>query len=90
MKHSVVQTSEGLRINALVGPEKQKQLIEEFTKCAAGTCSCPTPQYEKVQSIDVSAQATGVTVNLKVKPGEAIDMADIEQCLDHTARQIDG
>jgi hypothetical protein len=56
-----------------VGLEKQRELVEEFAKCAAGTCSCPTPQYEKVQSIDVSAQATGVTVNLKVKPGEAIE-----------------
>jgi len=90
MKRSIVQTGEGLRIKASVCPEKQKQLIEEFIKCAAGTCSCPTPQYEKLQSIDVSAQATGVTVNLKVKPGEAIDVADIERCLDHTAQQIGG
>ena len=44
MKHTVETTSEGLRINASVGPEKQKELLEEFAKCAAGTCSCPTPQ----------------------------------------------
>ena len=90
MKHSIEQTSEGLRIEASVTPGKQKELLEEFAKCAGGTCSCPTPQYEKVQSIDVTAQATGVTVNLKVKPGEAIDMADIERCLDNTAQRIGG
>lgn len=90
MKHTVEKTNEGLRISATAGPEKQKALLEEFAKCAAGTCSCPTPQYEKVQSIDVSAQDSGVTVNLKVKPGESIDVADIERCLDHTAQQIGG
>jgi hypothetical protein len=90
MKHSIEQTTEGLRINASVTPEKRKELLDEFAKCAGGTCSCPTPQYEKVQSIEVSEQATRVTVTLKVKPGEAIDIADIEQCLDHTAQQIAG
>ena len=53
-----------------------------------GSCSCPTPQYDKVQSIDVKAQPTGVTVDLQVKSGEAIDAADIDRCMQHTAKQI--
>lgn len=88
MKHKVETTGEGLRINASVSPEKQSELLQEFAKCAAGTCSCPTPQYEKVESMQIKAQSTGVTVDLQVKPGEAIDVADIERCLDHTAKQI--
>ncbi len=88
MKHTIEQTAEGLRITAAAPPEKQRALLDELAKCAAGTCSCPTPQYEKLQSIDIGAQDAGVTVNLKVKPGEAIDTEDIERCLDHTARQI--
>jgi hypothetical protein len=88
MKHAIETTSQGLRISASVSPEKQKALLEEFAKGAAGTCSCPTPQYGKVQSIDVKPQPAGVTVDLQVKPGEAIDVADIEQCLKHTAKQI--
>lgn len=88
MKHTVETTTEGLRVNASVNPGKQKALLEEFAKCAAGTCSCPTPQYDKVQSIDVKSQPAGVTVDLQVKPGEAIDLADIERCLEHTAKQI--
>jgi hypothetical protein len=88
MKHTIEQTAEGLRITAASPRGKQKALLEELAKCAAGTCSCPSPQYGKLQSIDVSAQDAGVTVDLKVKPGEAIDTEDIERCLDHTARQI--
>lgn len=88
MKHTIETTNEGLRISASVPSDKQQELLEEFAKCAAGTCSCPTPQYAKVQSIDVQPRAAGVTVDLTLKPGEAIDVADIEQCLAHTARQI--
>ena len=88
MKHMIEQTAEGLSITAAAPPEKQKALLDELAKCAAGTCSCPTPQYEKLQSIEISAQGSGVTVKLTVKPCEAIDTDDIERCLDHTARQI--
>lgn len=88
MKHEVEQTSEGVRIRATVAAESQRALLDEFAKCAAGACACPTPQYEKVQAMDVTTHEAGVTVELKVKPGESIDITDIERCMEHTARQI--
>lgn len=88
MNYSINQDASGIRIDAAVAPASQHKLLDEFAKCAAGTCSCPTPQYEKVQSMDVKAHADGVTVELRVKPGEALDVADIEKCLEHTAKQI--
>ena len=48
MKHTIEQTADGLRISAEAPQEKQKGLLDELAKCAAGTCSCPTPQYEKL------------------------------------------
>ncbi len=87
MKHTIEQTADGLRISALAPQNQQQGLLDELTKCAAATCSCPTPQYEKLSSIDVKAEADRVTVDLKVKPGEQIDPADIERCLAHTAQQ---
>lgn len=90
MKHTVDQTTDGIRITAVASPEKQQALLEEFAKCAAGTCSCQTSQYDKVESIDVTAQEVGVTVTLKTKTGESIDVTDIERCLDHTAQVIGG
>ena len=88
MKHTIEQTDEGLRIRAAVGQDKQTALLDEFGKCAAGTCACPTPQYQKLESMQVSSQEGAVTVDLKVKIGEVVDVADIETCLDHTARLI--
>lgn len=87
MKHTIEQTSDGLRIRA-EAPEDQRQgLVDELAKCAAGTCSCPTPQYERLSAIHVKADPGGVTVDLKVKPGEQIDTADIEKCPQHTGQQ---
>ncbi len=87
MKHTIERTVNGLRISAEAPLAQQKGLLEELGKCAAGTCSCPSPQYEKLSAIDVKADADRVTVDLKVKPGEEVDTADIEKCLAHTAQQ---
>lgn len=88
MKHTVEKTASGLRITAAVDTDKQAALLEEFNKCASGTCSCPTPQYGKLEAIDVHAQPGLVSVELTAKAGEAIDTEDIERCLEHTAKQL--
>lgn len=90
MKYSIEKNSQGLRINADVGPAKQQHLLEEFAKCANGTCSCPSTQFEKLQSVDVSQTQSGVSVVLTVKSGEVLDQSDIEKCLNHTAQTIAG
>lgn len=89
MKYQLDQTAEGLRIEACVVPEQQARLLEEFGKCAAGTCSCPSTQYDKLASIQVSQGAQGVSVDLKAKPGENIDVEDIQRCLDHTGALLE-
>lgn len=88
MEYSLEKTSGGLRVNAAVPTEQQAKLLEEFGKCAAGTCSCPSTQYDKLAAIDVKQTADGVSVDLKARAGEAIDQADIARCLDHTANLI--
>jgi hypothetical protein len=90
MKYQINENADGLRIQATGSPEQQKTLLNEFQKCAAGTCSCPSTQYEKLQSIDVTPNATGLTVQLKAKSGDVIDRQDIERCLDHTSNLIQG
>jgi hypothetical protein len=89
MKYSVDQTSDGLRVEAEVPAEQQARLLEEFGKCATGTCSCPSTQYDKLASIDVMQTADGVSVHLKAKTGEVIDGDDIKRCLDFTAESME-
>lgn len=88
MKSSIEQTAEGLRIRAAVPQDKQDALMQELGRCAGGSCSCPTPQYEKLSAIELKATPEGITVDLKVKAGEEVDVEDIQQCLDHTAKQV--
>lgn len=88
MKYSVNPTPDGLHVSVAVPAEQQAKLLEEFGKCAAGTCACPSTQYAKLASIDVQQTAEGVSVALKAKDGEVIDGDDIRRCLDFTGESL--
>ncbi|MEO8652771.1 MAG: hypothetical protein ABI409_01470 [Ramlibacter sp.] len=88
MEYHMEENADGLRIQATVPPEQQKKLLEEFSKCSSGTCSCPSTQYEKLESMQVSQDTAGVTVELRAKSGETLDAKDIWRCLDFTGDLI--
>jgi hypothetical protein len=88
MDYSIKEGADGLHIDATVPPEMKKKLMDEIAKCAAGTCTCPSSQYDKLKGVDIISGPTGVAIELKVKPGERIDLGDVERCLEHTAKQI--
>jgi len=90
MTYRIDPTADGLHIDVATPAHKQQALMQEFGKCASGNCSCPSPQYEKLEAIDVQAGADGVQVNLKAKPGEILDAGDIAKCLDHTLKAVSG
>lgn len=88
MDYKIDEKVDGLHIDASVAPKTQQKLMEEMARCAAGTCSCPSTQYEKLEKIEVVPGQNGGSINLKAKSGEIIDRADIEKCLEHTAKIV--
>lgn len=88
MDYKITEQQDGLHIDADVPPEAQQKLMVELAKCASGTCSCPSTQYDKMEKIDVVPGKGGVSIDLKAKSGETIDRADIERCLEHTAKLV--
>lgn len=88
MDYAIKESKGGLKIDVAAPGEEQQKLLEELAKCAAGTCSCPSTQYEKLEKIDVVPGQAGVSIELQVKAGETLDKADITRCLEHTAKLI--
>lgn len=88
MKVSVQGDATSLQISMAEVGDQQAALLQSLQACAEGRCSCPTPEYAKLQSIDVQPGADGIEVTLVAKPGEQIDRTAIDQCLDHTAAQL--
>ncbi len=88
MKYKISKNANGLHVDASVPAGQQQKLMAELEKCAAGTCTCPSTQFDKLQKIDIEPGETSVAIELKAKPEEVLDQADIQRCLEHTAKEI--
>ena len=88
MKHVIMPESEGLTVEVSEIAEQQERLLTEFQACQEGRCSCPTAEYEKLESLEIARSAGKISLRLKAKAGQAFDRGEIERCLKHTARKL--
>ena len=60
-------------------------VLGALQECAQGRCTCPTSQYEKLESVDIAPGQDSVNIVLTPKAGETIDREAIDKCLEYTA-----
>ena len=89
MKRIFKSSSDGLTIEVSEISGQQEQLLAEFQACQEGRCSCPTKEYEKLDSLNIEAASGKVRLNLKAKSGQVLDGSEIQKCLDHTEKKLD-
>ncbi len=69
--------------------EDQAALLDVFKECQCGRCPCPTNQSDKLESMDVAADEHGISMLLTPKPGEQIEVSQVEKCLDYTIDMLE-
>jgi len=57
--------------------ESKEQLLEAFGECQGGQCSCPTNEYDKLESMEVEPGEDLIRMRLEPKPGTKFDMSQI-------------
>ena len=87
MKRQIQRVKNGLKIEISENAENKKELLKEFEKCQAGTCSCPSNEYIKLDEMNVEESTGIITITLKAKKGHDFDADEIEKCLDHAEKQ---
>lgn len=88
MKRKIQQSARGIKIDISDTDRSERDLLKELTKCQSGTCSCPTNEYSKLDTMDIEESMGKITLRLKPKEGENFDVTEIEKCLAHTEKQI--
>lgn len=88
MKRAVRSNPEGLIIEVSEISGQQGQLLAEFRACQEGRCSCPTNEYEKLDSLNIEAASGKVRLSLKAKSGHVLDGSEIQKCLDHAEKKL--
>lgn len=84
MEYKITEDQSKLSIKVERLDGKQDKVLEALQECAEGRCTCPTNQYEKLDSIDISPGRNNINISLKPKPGETIDPSEIDKCLQYT------
>ena len=69
---------------------KQEELLNAFASCQAGQCSCPTREYEKLDSMAIATDGDQVRLRLEPRDGERFDLSEIAACLDYTTSSSTG
>lgn len=87
MKHQITKNSEGLDVKISGTEGNERQLLDAFRECQEGRCSCPTKEYQKLDGLQIEATPSGISLQLKAKPGTQIEQAEIERCLEYTERR---
>ncbi len=89
VKVNVSEDGAGLRIKIDQLGTKQAKVLEALQECSEGRCTCPTSQYEKLESVEIAPADDGINIALKPKSGETIDRQAIDKCLEYTARSAE-
>ena len=77
-----------VRITGFEGPVDN--ILAAFRSCQEGSCSCPTDEYENLESLDVETTGGTITLRLTPKPAAHFDRSNVARCLDFTLRESTG
>ena len=88
MKSEITKNDHGIDIDITDVEGKKDQLLEAFHDCSEGNCTCPTQEYEKMESLDIVDTEDSIELSIKAKEGEEIDTKEIEKCLEYTKKRV--
>ena len=90
-EYRVDKSDDGVEVNVKgVAREQQAKLLEAFKECQEGRCTCPTQEYRKLESLDVTAAEDAINLRLHAKEGTEIEAREIEKCLAYTVAKVAG
>ena len=88
MKSKITKNDHGIEINITEVKGKKNELLEAFQECSEGRCSCPTQEYEKVETLNIIDNEKSIQLSIKSKENEVIDTKEIEKCLEYTKNKV--
>ncbi len=88
MEAKIKTTEAGIQIDVTELEGKKEQLLEAFQECSEGRCTCPTQEYQKVETLEVIDAGDAIELSIKAKADEQIDTAEIQKCLEYTKKRV--
>lgn len=88
MKSRIIKKKNGIDIKITDLNGEQDKLLEAFQECSEGRCTCPTQEYEKVETLNIVGTDKIIQLSIKSKPNTVINPQEIEKCLAYTKDKV--
>lgn len=88
MKSRITTNKNGIDIDITELEGKKEELLEAFQECSEGRCTCPTQEYEKMETLNIIDTEKSIQLSIKSKDNEVIDTREINKCLEYTKNKI--
>ncbi len=90
MKSEITTHEHGIDIDITDVEGKKDQLLEAFHECSEGRCTCPTQEYEKMETLEIADTEDSIELSIRAKEGTKIDTKELEKCLEYTRKRVSG
>lgn len=88
MKSKIIKKKNGIDINITELNDEKEKLLEAFQECSEGRCTCPTQEYEKVETLNILGTDQAIRLSIKSKENTVINTKEIEKCLEYTKEKV--
>lgn len=88
MESKITKNEKGIDIDITDVEGKKEELLEAFHECSEGRCTCPTQEYEKMETLEITDTEDSIQLSIKAKEGNEIDDKEIEKCLEYTKKRV--
>ncbi len=88
MESKITKNEKGIDIDITDVEGKKEELLEAFQECSEGHCTCPTQEYEKMETLEITDTEDSIQLSIKAKEGDEIDAKEIEKCLEYTKKRV--
>ena len=87
-RYQIKSRPQGVQVRVTEAAGNEERLIGALQACQEGRCSCPTPEYEKLASMQVRSAAGTVEIDLETEAGAELDPDAVRRCLDFTMDRL--
>lgn len=88
MKYKIESSEDEIDIEVTGTRGRQKALLQAFQECQQGRCTCPTREYSKLESMEITSDEDTIKLKLKAKPDATFDQSAIGKCLEYTRGKV--
>jgi len=88
MKYKIESTENEVNVEVTETKGRQKKLLQAFQECQEGRCTCPTQEYSKLDSLEITSDEDTIKLKLKSKSDVKIDESEIGKCLEYTKGKV--